>query len=114
MFDLYSREHIGPKADIWVRAWLSIYVRHVMQDFVNYPCLLLQAELLILISAALYFRLCVAQSLGVLFFYMCYQRLPFEGECKLQVPYLLLPCTLKSKIFLSVTRISLIADEQVP
>ena len=27
----------------------------------------------------------VVQSLGVLLFYLCYQRLPFEGDCKLQV-----------------------------
>lgn len=29
--------------------------------------------------------ICAMQSLGVLLFYLCFQTLPFEGDCKLQV-----------------------------
>ena len=82
MIDLYSREHIGREADIWVRAvtvicaW-SIPMCPCLASCLNDCVLPPRADALI--------HMCAAQSLGVLLFYMCFQALPFEGDCKLQV-----------------------------
>ena len=37
------------------------------------------------LHASLFMNCCAMQSLGVLLFYLCFQKLPFEGDCKLQV-----------------------------
>ena len=124
MFDLYSRERIDVKADMWVCSMLSPHAGYPQKGTSSHVFSAEQSFMTIVADRKVWLDL---QSLGVLLSYICSQQLPFVGDCKLQVsPFdhldfpakLLQDCNITgrcgSRSLLSVSRQVLNGDYNLP